>query len=71
MPQEAELPLKLRAAFTSHQRQRNKPARSVQEAFPEIGLWLLVDEMPDYPGPLRGEGAIVQDMFGFTDDKSF
>lgn len=39
-PQEAEIPLKLRAAFISHQRQRNKPARSAQEAFPEI--WALV-----------------------------
>lgn len=35
-PQEAEIPLKLRATFISHQRRRNKPARSAQEAFPEI-----------------------------------
>lgn len=33
---EAEVPLKLRAAFISHQQQRNKPACSAQEAFPEI-----------------------------------
>ena len=38
-PQEAEIPLKLRATFIPHQRQRNKPACSAQEAFPEI--WAL------------------------------
>lgn len=68
-PQEAEIPLKPRAAFISHQRHRETnrhalPRRHVQK----FGPGLLVDEMPGYPGPLCGREAWItlRDRWGFV-----
>lgn len=54
-PQKAEIPLKLRAAFISHRDRETNRHALPRRHFQKFGLWLLVDEMPGYPGPLCGE----------------
>lgn len=54
-PQKAEIPLKLRAAFISHRDRETNRHALPRRHFQKFGFWLLVDEMPDYPGPLCGE----------------